>query len=200
MAVRIGVTDSVAVSAVFVSYKQALWAHKAMPMNGLGGRMLVFQAVFQGAGRWPGWNRVLARSGLILEQGFGVVWPDLGIGFGSDCVPVWNTAGRQAYPAVDGVQARCWCMVGVCAGCCAGWWPSWAASWAQARGTRKGQAQDTAATTAVVCARALHHGRRARSSAGWAHAPTRLLHSKIGRAHTCGDYGARGVVGLVLVS
>ena len=60
--------------------------------------MSVFQAVFQGAGLWPGWNRVLARSGLILEQGVGVVWPDLGIGFGSDCVLVWNTAGRQAYP------------------------------------------------------------------------------------------------------
>ena len=42
-------------------------------------------------------------------------------------------------------------------------------------------------------------GYGARSSAGWARSPTHMLHSKIRLARTCGDYGARGVVGLVLV-
>lgn len=131
MAEHSGVTAAVAVSAVFVSYKQALCAHKAMPMNGLGGRMVVFQAVFQGAGLWPGWNRVLARFGLILEQGLPVVCPDLGIGFGGNCVLVWNTAGRQAYPQrVDG------CRRG------AGAWPGCAQAAVQAggrRGRRRGR-------------------------------------------------------------
>lgn len=196
MAEHSGVTAAVVVSAVFVSYKQALCAHKAIPMNGLGGRMVVFQAVFQGAGLWPGWNRVLARFGLILEQGLPVVCPDLGIGFGGNCVLVWNTAGRQAYPQrVDGCRRGAGAWPGCAQAAVQAGGRRGAASWAKARGdTKRTRTQDTAAALTAPCAqRFIMTADRAVAQAG--RAIRHRQEDRHRRAHTCGNYGARGVDG-----